>query len=186
MKTKMSLALVVAGIGAAVAQTPGLTSCYLDVQNISNSAQLHSFWETSWGSYDRDRFDRTFLHIRAGTVGHGGGTARVAWYFIAQPIATGATAQDRYVYGRGEQMIEIRPGYFAECSAASPPLKSHTLHLALAGRHNVSGALHSGWLVTVTDVATNRVAGIKGSSQDLERQFNTDAFAAMLRGQERN
>jgi hypothetical protein len=186
MKKIISFALVVAGIGAAAAQTPGLTSCYLDVQNISNSAQLHSFWETSWGSYDRDRFDRVFLHIRAGTVGHGGGTARVAWYFIAQPIGSGATAQDRYVYGHGEQMMEIRPGYFAECSAASSPLKSHTLHLALARRHHVSGALHSGWLVTVTDAATSRVVGIKGSSQDIERQFNTDAFAAMLRGQQSN
>lgn len=181
MKTYIVIAISILFCDATLAQTAtppqGLTSCYLDVKNIGSSSELRKIWEADWGSYDRDRLDRVILAARAGTVGRRGGPVRVDFFFIGRQLSNMA----RVVYGRTEKSLDVRPGYFAECYAASPRTKSHVLHLEAISEHYVSGAIHDGWVVSVVDLTTHREIAMKASSDELARLFNDTAqFQRML------
>jgi hypothetical protein len=145
-----------------------LENCYLEVRNVTSGLEIQRNWETSWGSYDRDHFNRTILNIRVGTVGRTGGSVKVQWFFLGRRLSD---PQQRIVYGRGEKSVAVPAGYFTECYAAAPVLKSHVLNLATRGERYVSGAQHDGWVACIVD-RQDRTLLDKASSESLQKLFH--------------
>ena len=119
------------------------------------------------GSYDRDHFNRIVLNIRVGTVGRTGGSVKVQWFFLGRRLID---PQKMIVYGREEKPVTVPAGYFTECFAAAPILKSHVLNLAALGERYVSGVQHDGWIVCVAD-RQDRILADKASSEMLRDLF---------------
>jgi len=69
--------------------------------------------------------------------------------------------------------------YFAECYAAAPVLKNHTLNLVALGERYVSGAQHDGWIVYASD-SKGHILAEKASSASLLNLFNdADQFSKL-------
>jgi hypothetical protein len=148
----------------------------MEVQNVLSGLEIQRNWETDWGSYDRDHFGRLILNIRLGTVGRSGGPMKVQWFFIGRKLIDMNTL---VIYGKGEKMVAVPARYFAECYAAAPIVKSHTLNLAALGERYVSGVLPDGWIVCASD-SKNRILAEKASSEPLLALFNdADQFSKL-------
>jgi hypothetical protein len=157
------------------AQSP--RNCYMEVRDVLSGLEIQRNWESSWGSYDRDYFGRLILNIRLGTVGRKGGPMKIQWFWIGRPLIN---TNRLIVYGKGEKAVEVPAGYFAECYAAAPVLKNHTLNLAALGERYVSGAQHDGWIVCASD-ANDRILAEKASTESLLNLFNdADQFSKLL------
>jgi hypothetical protein len=157
--------------------TPGeLENCYLEVRNVDSGLEIQRNWETSWGSYDHDHFNRIILNIRVGTVGNTGATVRVQWFFVGHRLSN---PQQRIVYGKGEKSVVVPAKYFTECYAAAPILKSHVLNLAARGERYVSGAQHDGWVVCIVD-RQDRILTDRASSEELQTLFHDPSQFAGL------
>jgi hypothetical protein len=169
-----------AAVVSALAQTPTpereLENCYLEVKNVESGLEIQRNWETSWGSYDRDHFNRIILNIRVGTVGKTGGPVKVQWFFLGRRLSD---PQQRIVYGRGEKSVAVPAKYFTECYAAAPVLKSHVLNLAARGERYVSGAQHDGWVVCIVD-RQDRILADRASSEELQKLFHDSPQFARL------
>jgi hypothetical protein len=164
---------------AAENPTPeqGPQNCYIEVRDVLSGLEIESHWETSWGSYDRDHFGRLILNIRLGTVGRSGGPMKIQWFWIGRKLSD---INRLIVYGKGEKIVAVPAGYFAECYAAAPILKSHILNLAARGERYVSGVQHDGWIVCATDARDHTLAE-KASSESLLNIFNdADQFSKLL------
>lgn len=161
-----------------VASERGPENCYIQVRNVESALEIQRYWETSWGSYDRDHYGRLVLNIRLGTVGNTEGEMKIQWYWIGRKLKN---IQQLFVYGKGERTVLVPAKYFTECYAAAPLLKSHTLNLAALGERYVSGAQHEGWIVCATDPA-DHVLAEKASSESLLNLFNDhERFSELLR-----
>ena len=155
----------------------GPRNCYVEVRDVLSGLEIQRNWETDWGSYDRDYFGRIILKIRLGTVGRTRGPMKIQWFWIGRPLID---INRLIIYGKGEKVVEVPGGYFAECYAAAPVLKNHTLNLAALGERYVSGAQHDGWIVCASD-ATDRVLAEKASTESLLNLFNNaDRFSKLL------
>jgi hypothetical protein len=172
---------------SALAQQPppnasGPANCYLEVKAVSSENDLRHIWETDWGSYERDHFDRVVLGIRVGTVGPAGGEVKAQIYFIGRKLDN----NERYIYGREEKPLAIPPAYFTQCYVASPQLKSNTVHMAVVGEdisstyHRATGSQRDGWIVCIID-DKYRVLASTASSESLHKMFFEPVFEEMLK-----
>jgi hypothetical protein len=153
-----------------------LEDCYLEVKNVTSGLEIQRNWETSWGSYDHDHFNRIILNIRVGTVGNTSGPVKVQWFFLGRRLSD---PQQRIVYGKGEKSVVVPAKYFTECYAAAPILKSHVLNLAARGERYLSGAQHDGWVVSIVD-SSSRILADRASSEELQKLFhNASQFASL-------
>jgi hypothetical protein len=166
--THMAASTAVASVIGQTSTPEELENCYLEVRNVDSGLEIQRNWETSWGSYDRDHFNRIILNIRVGTVGNTGGPVKVQWFFVGRRLSN---PQQRIVYGKGEKSVVVPPKYFAECYAAAPILKSHVLNLAARGERYVSGAQHDGWVVCIID-RQDRILTDRASSEELQKLFH--------------
>jgi hypothetical protein len=158
------------------APAQGPRNCYLEVRDVLSALEIQRNWETSWGSYDRDYFGRLILNIRLGTVSRTGGPMKIQWFWIGRPLID---INRLIVYGKGEKVVEVPARYFAECYAAAPVLKNHTLNLVALGERYASGAQHDGWIVSASD-SKGHILAEKASSESLVNLFNdADQFSKL-------
>lgn len=93
---------------------------------------------------------------------------KIQWFWVGRKLSN---MQTLIIYGQGEKTVAVPAGYFAECYAAAPIVKSHTLNLAALGERYVSGVQHDGWIVCASD-AKNHILAEKASSDSLLNIFN--------------
>ena len=101
---------------------------------------------------------------------------KIQWFWIGRALKD---INRLIVYGKGEKVVEVPAGYFAECYAAAPVLKSHVLNLEALGERYVSGAQHDGWIVCASDF-NGQILAEKASSESLLHLFNdSDQFSKL-------
>lgn len=139
---------------------------------MADQGEIERIWETSWGSYIRDRFEGKVLKVRVGTTSRTGGAATIQCFWIGTQSNSRIT-----MYGKETKTVNIPPAYFAEFYVASPEVKNHIQHLVLARRHSEHGISESGWIVSVTNANSQSLA-VKASSESLLKLFqDQQAFA---------
>jgi hypothetical protein len=176
-----AVALLTSAAGDASSQTPApaeaqLKHCYVEVASVADKNEIQRNWETSWGSYDRDRFQRTVLKVRVGTTSRTSGAVDVAVFWIGRRLID----NKQVVYGHERKTVRVPPAYFAEGYVVAPELISNVTNYATLGKRYVQGAKHDGWIVAVLDQQDGVLAS-KASSEPLRQLFhNRPEFAKLM------
>lgn len=134
----------------------------LEAFEVGASLTPTSYWETSWGSYDRDYHSGKSLKITVRDVSRRVSSVEVDVYFIG--AAPGDRAA-RFIYGHHHQTVALHGLIEVPNYIYAPGLKSRVLHLAALGERHVSGSLYDGWIVTGSH--GGRVFDTRASSQTL-------------------
>jgi hypothetical protein len=136
-------------------------SLTLEANEVGTGVQIIHYWETDWGSYDRDYIDSKKLRILVRDVSRKVAAADVDVYFVAQPMPSGA----RFIYAHHHELVKMNGLIDAEGAVVAPDIKSRVLNLEALRERYSSGAEHDGWIV-IGSYGGQRF-GVRASSQTL-------------------
>jgi hypothetical protein len=140
----------------------GIRSLSLDAHEIGTADGYQSYWETDWGSYDRDysRGKRILVTIR--DFSRKVPKCQIDVYFIARPLFQ---PYQHFIYDHRRLFPQLRGRLEVSGPVAARDLHARMLNLAALGEQYGRGADMDGWIVV--GKAGDRVFGMRASSQAL-------------------
>jgi hypothetical protein len=137
-------------------------SLSLDAHEIGTADGYQSYWETDWGSYDRDysRGKRILVTIR--DFSRKVPKCQIDIYFIARPLFQ---PYQHFIYDHRTLFPQMRGRLEVSGPVAARDLHARMINLAALGQQYGRGADMDGWIVV--GKVGDRVFGVHASSQTL-------------------
>jgi hypothetical protein len=137
-------------------------SLSLEAHEIGTADGYQSYWETDWGSYDRDysRGKRILVTVR--DFSRKVPKCQIDVYFIARPLFQPSR---HFIYDHRRLFPQLRGRLEVTGPVAAHNLHARMLNLAALGRQYGRGADMDGWIVVGR--AGDQVFGMRASSQTL-------------------
>jgi hypothetical protein len=133
----------------------------LEANEIGTGGKNVTYWQTDWGSYDRDYNVGKRLRVLVRDISRKVSAVDVDVYFVGrlQPDNT------RFIYAHHHEAVELHGLLEVEGSVIAPDLKLSVLNLAALGQRYQSGAEIDGWIVLGTYRGTR--FGVRAANQTL-------------------
>jgi hypothetical protein len=142
----------VAQNSARVEEGRSIRSLSLDAHEIGTADSYQSYWETDWGSYDREYARGKRILVTIHDVSRKVPKCQIDVYFIARPLFQ---PYQHFIYDHRRLFPQLR----GRIEVSGP------VNLAALGRQSGRGADMDGWIVV--GKAGGRVFGVRASSQTL-------------------
>jgi len=139
-----------------------IRSLSLDAHEIGTADGYQSYWETDWGSYDREYARGKRILVTIHDVSRKVPRCQVDVYFIARPLFR---PYGRFIYDHRRLFPQLRGRLEVSGPVAARDLHARMLNLALLGRQYGRGADMDGWIVV--GKVGDGVFGMRASSQTL-------------------
>jgi hypothetical protein len=137
-------------------------SLSLDAHEIGTADGYQSYWETDWGSYDRDYARGKRILVTIHDMSRKVPKCQIDVYFIARPLFQ---PYQHFIYDHRRLFPRLRGRLEVSGPIEANDLHARMLKLAALGRQYGRGADMDGWIVVGT--MGDRVFGIRASSQTL-------------------
>src|SRR4051812_22556539 len=154
------ISLVAISLSCVVAQGGSLS---LEAHEIGTKDTFRSFWESDWGSYDRDYARGKRLLVTVRDFSRKIPECLISVYFIARQINA---PDQRFIYHRKEFTVHFRGRIEVAGPVDAPDLRARIVNLAEYGTRFVKGADMDGWIV-IGRVNEDQVFDVRASSQTL-------------------
>jgi hypothetical protein len=143
-------------------QSERVSALSLDAHEIGTADGFRSYWETDWGSYDRDYARGKRILVTIHDFSRKIQKCEINVYFIARPLFT---QNVHFIYDRKRFFPELRGRIEVSGPVGAADLHARILNLAALGERYGNGADMDGWIVV--GKLRDRVFGIRASSQTL-------------------
>jgi hypothetical protein len=137
-------------------------SLSLDAHEIGTADGYQSYWETDWGSYDREYARGKRILVTIHDVSRKVPKCQIDVYFIARPLFQ---PYSHFIYDHRRLFPQLRGRLEIKGPVAAHDLHARMVNLAALGRQYGRGADMDGWIVI--GKVGGRVFGIHASSQTL-------------------
>lgn len=137
-------------------------SLSLDAHEIGTADGYQSYWETDWGSYDREYARGKRILVTIHDISRKVPKCQIDVYFIARPLFQPYT---HFIYDHRRLFPQLRGRLEVKGPVAARDLHARMLNLALLGRQYGRGADMDGWIVIGR--VGDRVFGTHASSRTL-------------------
>lgn len=152
----------------------------LEAHEIGTADGFQSYWETDWGSYDRDYTRGKMILVTIHDLSRKIGRCEINAYFIAHPLFN---PNVHFIYDH-KRFFPALKGRIE----VSGPVNAHDLHarilnLAALGQRYGNGADMDGWIVV--GKVENKLFGVRASNQTLleiaeENPRQTESLTQMI------
>jgi hypothetical protein len=137
-------ALTLSLFAAAHAQLPGdIRSLSIDAHESGTVSTYDVFWQTDWGSYDRDNNQAKKLLVSVHDLSRKIPKVDVEIFFIARNLGKG----EWLIYKRANIPIEMKRLIEVKGYVQSPLIKMNEQNYAALGQRYASGLQMMGWIV---------------------------------------
>jgi hypothetical protein len=155
-------------------------SLSLEAHEIGTADGYQSYWETDWGSYDREYTRGKRILVTIHDVSRKVPKCQIDVYFIARPLFQPYT---RFIYDHRRLFPQLRGRIEVSGPVAARDIHARMVNLAALGRQYGHGADMDGWIVIGR--VGDRIFGMQASSQtllDLARNDSRheETFADMI------
>ncbi len=139
-----------------------IRSLSLDAHEIGTADGYQSYWETDWGSYDREYARGKRILVTIHDVSRKVPKCQIDVYFIARPLFQ---PYQRFIYDHRRLFPQLRGRLEISGPVAAHDLHARMINLAALGRQYGRGADMDGWIVVGR--VGGRVFDVRASSQTL-------------------
>lgn len=141
---------------------PAIRSLSLDAHEIGTADSYQSYWETDWGSYDRNYARGKRILVTIHDLSRKVPKCQIDVYFIARPLFTPSV---HFIYDHRRLYPHLRARLETSGPLGARELRARMVNLAALGRRYGRGADMDGWIVIAR--VGERVFGVRASSQTL-------------------
>ena len=136
--------LTLLGSLSAHAQLPGkIRSLSIDAHESGTVSTFDIFWQTDWGSYDRDNRQAKKLLVSVHDLSRKIPRVDVEIFFIARNLGSG----EWLIYKRADIPVEMKGQIEVKGYVQSPVIKLNEKNYAALGQRYTSGLQMIGWIV---------------------------------------
>jgi hypothetical protein len=129
---------------ASAAQLPGnIGSLSIDAHESGTVSTFDVFWQTDWGSYDRNNNQAKKLLVSVHDLSRKISRVDVEIFFIALDVATGKWL----IYQRADIPVEMKGLIEVKGYVQSPLIKLNEQNYAALGQYYAKGLRMIGWIV---------------------------------------
>ena len=132
------------GLASGAKQFAPASSIGVSAKEIGSARNIVTYWQTSWGSFDRSYLATRDIEIEIHNLSQLPARLAIDFYFVGRPQRL---PTPRKLFSKRSFIIDVAPGYQERFSLRSDVLRSHEIYYATLGENYTSGYEIEGWIV---------------------------------------